>query len=928
MTALLARLTSLCSSQNIPPSLPSLLEYNDLISYGCLHWNALPSSPMLVHAIFVTFNEKSPFGSTPNPIQMHTAVSKSLGFLMAQCREGASLQATSQQSRLATRVIVKPAPFPTDPISNKHQSRFVVPLRAIAVVLFENSVYCTELHDELMELLVPIAQTSTHLNSRRLAIICLGNICAKAGTRLLPFLRTACSALVNIVLGASAAHPHILTQALRSLQIIFNENKLVACEAASVLCPALSSFMGSSASEKFTWKAAGGQEPWRKPIDSDSEISDSDSLGPRQFRLFDTKLRIAALQLLALLAKSCPKQVFPHLSSIIISSEDPTCVPLVDSIVLSLDPKLRIAASATLSTLFDNAKPFFALAAHSETKQVSFTPLSQRLANNIYAINSSLLAKIVTESQPFTLCLLLQTLTSLVRCTPYTRLAHDFRAEILTRLDFLILHTDLAVRARAVECFSALLDTTQDLESDPSINIFLDATPGRLWDVALGDVILRARQDMDTATRLASVKILEQFANSCCTKQLPSKDIPPNWWQTVSLMVAGPLVLDRMFAVRAMALNIIGQIPFSEMGDLKTRTCEMCWQASERLINDEHSDVRSAAWGALGVLLGEASQYQDISHLQHLSSLIVVCGNSETNVATKVRAAWTLGNLAEALGTRFETVGDSAVVMNPGQICLLLKTANSFTADNEKCRANGVRAISSVAKLIFESKQVDAIVLQILMAESTRLAIKTSQSGSFKARWNACYCLGILLSSPYKDCNEMAWRTPIFNALVHAATGCSNFKVKISAITAMRSANRLDAEVNSLPLTAMTGIAIPSSIPTPPTHHLRLCLDAILNTLDTMDESVSGSKFGEFRYMDQLKQAALVTTEHLQHIRWSPVDGATDCSSVTPPLGSEIQLEHTSWDNVAIKIQLYCSTLLCSSDSSGAQCLIAQETPR
>ncbi|KAH9270958.1 hypothetical protein BASA83_006914 [Batrachochytrium salamandrivorans] len=513
---------------------------------------------------------------------------------------------------------------------------------------------------------------------------------------------------------------------------------------------------------------------------------------------------------------------------------------LVDSIVLSLDPKLRIAASATLSTLFDNAKPFFALAAHSETKQVSFTPLSQRLANNIYAINSSLLAKIVTESQPFTLCLLLQTLTSLVRCTPYTRLAHDFRAEILTRLDFLILHTDLAVRARAVECFSALLDTTQDLESDPSINIFWMRLQvarthpilfSRLWDVALGDVILRARQDMDTATRLASVKILEQFANSCCTKQLPSKDIPPNWWQTVSLMVAGPLVLDRMFAVRAMALNIIGQIPFSEMGDLKTRTCEMCWQASERLINDEHSDVRSAAWGALGVLLGEASQYQDISHLQHLSSLIVVCGNSETNVATKVRAAWTLGNLAEALGTRFETVGDSAVVMNPGQICLLLKTANSFTADNEKCRANGVRAISSVAKLIFESKQVDAIVLQILMAESTRLAIKTSQSGSFKARWNACYCLGILLSSPYKDCNEMAWRTPIFNALVHAATGCSNFKVKISAITAMRSANRLDAEVNSLPLTSDDRNRIPHRYDPAYAPHLRLCLDAILNTL-------------------------------------------------------------------------------------------------
>ncbi|KAH9270959.1 hypothetical protein BASA83_006915 [Batrachochytrium salamandrivorans] len=261
-----------------------------------------PSSSNAGHAIFVTFNERAHLGAHPILFNA-TAVLKITRVLMALVvKKAHHSRLLPSIIRLATRVIVKPAPFPTDPISNKHQSRFVVPLRAIAVVLFENSVYCTELHDELMELLVPIAQ-NIHLNSRRLAIICLGNICAKAGTRLLPFLRTACSALVNIVLGASAAHPHILTQALRSLQIIFNENKLVACEAASVLCPALSSFMGSSASEKFTWKAAGGQEPWRKPIDSDSEISDSDSLGPRQFRLFDTKLRIAALQLLALLAK-------------------------------------------------------------------------------------------------------------------------------------------------------------------------------------------------------------------------------------------------------------------------------------------------------------------------------------------------------------------------------------------------------------------------------------------------------------------------------------------------------------------------------------------------------------------------------------------------------------------------------------------------
>ncbi|XJO73335.1 hypothetical protein BDV3_004335 [Batrachochytrium dendrobatidis] len=873
-------------------------EWIDLVLFGTANWIDSPESTLLVKALFHLFSDKHSFGITPDPAHMLTLVTKSVEFLIQQQRQFMSSQNEIPSAPPTSRIL----PTRSRPDS---PSQGITPLRSMAIVLFENAVFCPDLHDSLLNLLTPLSQDSSNLNSRRLAIVCLGNMCAKSGAKFIPLLRHASAALIAIVVKHSVVPSQILAQSLRSLYMIVNENKTISGEIVNQLVAILPLLIFPTLSEFAAWKAIGTKsDSWRKPPDSDSEISDTDTTGPRKFHQSNTKLWMNALQLLSAFTKSNPKQVFPQFGSIIFPGGNLASIPLIDIIIFSPDPKLRTAATSTICTLFESLKPFFAIASHSETKPASFASLSQRLADQLCAFHISLMTHILDKQHASTLTLLLQVLTSLVQCTLYTRLSQDFRSEIVTRIGALVSHHDSSVQARALECYSAVLSTIQEPNTCATSLTWIDTIPGVLqkccdyassdqivlriaalegccaiaryhplsfsqqWDSILVDVLDKARMNTDTATRLAAAKILEQFANSCSTGALCAENVPTQWWIYISTIVTDSFIFDRMFAIRAMGLNIIGQIPFVELGILNAELCTLCWKGAEQLVADDHSDVRSAAWGAIGVLIGQVILTQNISCLQRIADLIVTVSINESNVATKVRAAWALGNLTEMwqkLAESYKSETSSLTKMTCEQIVLLLKTANSFTGDNEKCRANGVRAIGNVVKLALTDPLLTSPTFSSLLSESTRLSIKASQGGSFKARWSACYTLSIILLLPDTAGTHQRQRADIFTVLAKAATTCTNFKVKISAITAMQSANASDNVVHTLfdSPTQSTSVNINSLIK----NNIDICLDAIQSTLDMMDENVNEAKFGEFRYTDQLKQAAKATTQHLLHLQ-------------------------------------------------------------
>ncbi|KAI8928556.1 armadillo-type protein [Entophlyctis helioformis] len=873
------------------------------VSFGSAHWTAHPNLRPFVLALTRIFGEYGKQDAA-HSAAVQAMVPSAVGFLLDRC-----------QDAIANGVTMASA-------HSSAETDLADILRALSTVLFENGPHCAQVHGQLLivlERLIKLDDGSDTLDARRLAIACLGNLCAKTGSKhhvlhmqiygiLIqqfdqhghgPVSRSVGPGLGRNKTGQQARgavlsvhNPQLLVQAIRSMLILVNESKAVASEACSRLLPLLGQIiftesLGSSvsASQARLPVPAG---PWRR-LESDSDASDMDVLMPRRpQRSSDTKMRTCALQLLTAFSNACPKQVLPHLTNFLTPHEqEPVTVPLIDMITISPDPRQRVAASQAFCSLLENAKPHLAMAEHSGSQSPSFMTLSQRLANQVHAMHKSILPRLREERHSPTLYLLICALTALVECSPYSRLAYDFRADIVCIVERHLNHSDMTIKARIAECFAVLLDTSavapqeRSHEARPS---WLDLTPpiidrlsdaatdktvqlrvpalgacaavarnqpalfGMLWDAKLSPVFKQTRIDADPATRIASAKMLEQFAHSCSTHAVPHEAMPTGWWLEILPVICGPLAVDRMYAVRTLAASTIGQIPEADMRNLPSDLQAECWAATEELLADEHQDVRAAAWGALGVLLGHCLDKND-ADLARLAALMPSATRDKSTMV-KIRAAWALGNLGEALLRRQQQQQQQHPAPKPPMsldvLLDLVDAANRLTSEHDKCGANGARAIHILVRLLHTQcdspPHAYAPRIDRCLDKAAQVAIKVAKSGSFKARWNACSLLGGLLCSPHSLVRYLAWRMPLYDALVSAATVCPNFKVKISAVSAM-------ACVAHAPATENAGAV--------------KCMHAILGALEKIDQSVSDSRFGEFKYKSQLKNTAMATADLL-----------------------------------------------------------------
>lgn len=274
---------------------------------------------------------------------------------------------------------------------------------------------------------------------------------------------------------------------------------------------------------------------------------------------------------------------------------------------------------------------------------------------------------------------------------------------------------------------------------------------------------------------------------------------------------------------------------------------------------DSSPVVRAAGFRLLGSLcLAPAFKNRDFSCL--VSGLALdALGDSTLNV--RVRAAWALGNVCTTIGPEavgpcrsegeqdgFEPSTAKPVLLYsllpPAQMRHITEKMLVFINDNDKVASSVARTLGLICRWIsFEAftqtlTPREAACLHDMLGQAMVVLASKINTGSPKVRWNACHAIAKVLLCPSLPLASVTWAPTVFQALITAIAQQENFKVRISACTALRVSGSRSA-YGSFYKTSVYAI-----------------MDALETASDLKDVT-------EFRYKEQLETQLSFTLVHL-----------------------------------------------------------------
>ncbi|CAI5724171.1 hypothetical protein KXD40_001027 [Peronospora effusa] len=290
---------------------------------------------------------------------------------------------------------------------------------------------------------------------------------------------------------------------------------------------------------------------------------------------------------------------------------------------------------------------------------------------------------------------------------------------------------------------------------------------------------------------------------------------------------------------------------------------------------DSSPVVRAAGFRLLGSLC-LAPTFKTSGFASSVVSLALeALGDSTLNV--RVRAAWALGNVCTTIGPEsipesdksslsslappslFVAKVESSVasprvppqvlyeLLPEKQLRLVIEKMMVYINDNDKVASSVARTLGLVCRWISFSPFRRTLTpkncawLDDLLGQAMTVLAGKINAGSPKVRWNACHAIAKVLLCPSLPLSSVTWAPSVFQALLTAVAQQENFKVRISAATALRVSQTRSA----------FGSFFQSA--------LRATMDALETASDLKDVT-------EFRYKEQLETQLSFTLVHLIHI--------------------------------------------------------------
>lgn len=179
---------------------------------------------------------------------------------------------------------------------------------------------------------------------------------------------------------------------------------------------------------------------------SDSDFSSAESNKTQKDCQKQAKVRISAISLIGILAKSIEKKIFVGYWHSIFPQEHPShatvnTITILNCVMRDPNPKCRIAALQTISMVLHGTKPFLIQAEYSEKPSTSFIPFSITLGNMISTIYAILTESLSGESSLQVLFSILKCLSVLIQVTPLHKLRNGIVTKFVVEIRKLVYHT-------------------------------------------------------------------------------------------------------------------------------------------------------------------------------------------------------------------------------------------------------------------------------------------------------------------------------------------------------------------------------------------------------------------------------------------------------------------------------------------------------
>ncbi|CAG8454565.1 10543_t:CDS:10 [Acaulospora morrowiae] len=381
--------------------------------------------------------------------------------------------------------------FLLDAFTKATQSIYVVDiLRALSQVLLENGANCQKLHGKILKTLLPVAGCDNlNYEIRRMAINCLGNLCFRSGTKLQGKYKDIYGVLlenlsVQEIRRDDSALLKVISCALRSLQLIINEDKSVLAEPFRPTIEAIKRciFFNVDELKKSAQNSGGNMRKNSNPasptysrhvrtrslgrtwISSDSELSDGEFTHSRK-RHEDSRIRQNALGCLQSIAKSSAKLLYPYWNNFLPDTHASlsTAPSLLTLILYENTLAIRIAACSAITAMIDGSKQYLAAADDREIKS-SFTSLSAKLGAIVRELHAGLLQILAKENQSNILIYLLKCCNVLVNNTTYERLSGGYLSRLYYAIVRFLNNDDVNVKIITMTLISSIVECKSCVE--------------------------------------------------------------------------------------------------------------------------------------------------------------------------------------------------------------------------------------------------------------------------------------------------------------------------------------------------------------------------------------------------------------------------------------------------------------------------------
>lgn len=696
---------------------------------------------------------------------------------------------------------------------------------------------------------------------------------------------------------------------------------------------------------------------------SDSDYSDNEHNREFVNRHKQSKMRLAALSLLSVVAGSVEKKILFCYWHSLFSTEETKSPTLINCVLKDSSPRCRILALQTINQLLKNSKPYLIQAENKEKTSTTFTPFSVTLGNMIAFTYDKLTQALIKESDLTVLTQILKCISIFIAGTPFHRLKPGIVTGFVKYVRLLTRHKDPTIKVAALIVMGNLISIT-DMPSEiyelleiPKSKIefswkIIDksvrsidrnlADDDEIVDLEFEDEEVE-EDDLETERNTETIKmswllqtILENLGifNGVLKTPSPATSVRIESLQVLTAMSSHFLLLkdhlpsisiainmslqcspdEQMYACRAIdilgnSINIYLSQDKKNLQDLEAAVSfwlNIMSSAVEKIQDnqqppalrasladgfanigvhvfeklerqkqillisiltgcsyDEDAILKSSAIRALAVYVLFPSLRDDLCFVENtIESILRII--KDTNVLTRTKASWSLGNVVDAL----LIVRDSKSI-NEKLLRQVFETSLEATSDNDRVKVNAVRTIGNLFTLLTHDHLEEEVWVKLFEKSVQSFNNLLLNCGNVKVKWNVCYSLSSLMKNSifFEPIFKFKWQELVFPALCDIIKMSPNFKVRINACAAF---------------------TIPSR-----ENFAGYFLDVWRCLLIALEQSNNLTDFNEYKHRDTLQDQLGASITHL--IKISTIEDIVQMKNAVFPI---IDITKQNWNRV------------------------------